>query len=82
MFEMARSADFPTSSVLVVSRMPKARAASRVAPQMHSSTVSRNRVADIFIVSSNEVSGDVPGLQPVDCYPYTGHRAASGSVAC
>ena len=31
----------------------------------HSSTVNPNSVADIFIVRSSEVSGEVPGLQSV-----------------
>ncbi len=62
MSQIARSHHLPGSSVPTVSRQPSARAASRVAPARHSSTVRRNSVAAMFIASSNDVSGDVPGL--------------------
>ena len=44
---------------------PSAWAALRVTPARHSSTVRRNSVAAMFITSSSEVSGEVPGLQSV-----------------
>ena len=65
MFQIARSAHLPASSVPVSDSSPSARAASRVVPAMHSSTVMPNSVAAMFIVRSSEVSGDVPGLQSV-----------------
>ncbi len=55
----------PTSSVPISPASPSARAASRVTPAEHSSTVSRNSVAPMFIASSSEVIGEVPGLQSV-----------------
>ncbi|MCY1234899.1 hypothetical protein D9M72_474960 [compost metagenome] len=65
MFQSARSADLPTSMVPVSASRPRARAASRVVPARHSATVSRKNVADMFMVRSSEVSGEVPGLQSV-----------------
>lgn len=53
------------SSVPVSCASPRAAAALRVTPSRHSSTVMKNSVAAMFMVSSNEVSGDVPGLQSV-----------------
>ena len=47
------------------SAMPSACAAARVTPMRHSSTVMRNSVAAMFMTSSGEVSGEVPGLQSV-----------------
>ena len=58
-------AGFSGSMVPIVSSRPSARAASRVTPAMHSSTVSRNSVAAMFIVSSSDVIGEVPGLLSV-----------------
>jgi hypothetical protein len=38
----------------------------RVTPSRHSSTVSRKKVAAMFIVSNSEVSGEVPGLESLE----------------
>ncbi len=45
--------------------MPKALAASRVTPARLSSGVIRKSVQAMFMQSSNEVSGEEPGLQSV-----------------
>lgn len=65
MFQIARSQSMPARSWPRRSLRPSARAASRVNPAMHSSTVMRNNVAAMFIASSGLVSGEVPGLQSV-----------------
>ena len=56
---------------------PSARAASRVKPAMHSSTVRRNRVAPMFIASSGLVSGEVPGLLSVASASGTPHARSA-----
>ena len=62
---MARSQRLPRSSVPTSPSRPSARAASRVTPAIASSTVSRNNVAAMFMISSSEVTGEVPGLLSV-----------------
>jgi len=66
MSQMARSQRLPASRLPASSNRPSARAASRVTAAMHSSTVRRNRVAPMFMVSNSEVSGEEPGLQSVE----------------
>ena len=72
--QLGRPLDVPDREVAPTCRLracrsrrepPSARAASRVTPARHSSTVRRNSVAAMFMVSSSEVSGEVPGLQSV-----------------
>ena len=65
MSQIARSQALPTSSVPISPARPSAAAALRVTPRRHSVTVIRNRVAAMFITSSGEVIGEVPGLQSV-----------------
>jgi hypothetical protein len=68
--ELGWTLDVPDREVAVLAGFETAdaveQAASRVTPAMHSSTVSRNSVAPMFMVSSSEVSGEEPGLQSVE----------------
>ena len=72
--ELGRALDVPDREVAALAGLQRAglvragpaRARPRACtPARHSSTVSRNRVAAMFMVSSSEVSGEVPGLQSV-----------------
>ena len=61
MSQIARSAHLPGSSVPVSCKIPSARAASRVTPAMHSSTVRRNSVAAMFIATGQDVANLAEG---------------------
>ena len=72
--EFGRPLDIPDREVGALAGLQRAglrrpgrapRAAWRVTPSRHSSTVMPNSVAAMFMVSSSEVSGEVPGLQSV-----------------
>ena len=62
---MAKSAERPTASKPCLSAWPSACAACVVTPISASVTVRRNSVHAMFSINSNEVIGDVPGLQSV-----------------